>query len=97
MFNAKRSALYIALIGAALAAGDAGAQTCVPSARINGTLICMKGSPGSFVCDVQVQLDPACIDGGEGCDFGGTAFNKNSDLTSACSYTGADVSSPTTM
>ncbi len=92
MFNAKRSALYIAIIGMALASGEASAA-CSPSARVGGVLVCMNGKPGSFICDTQVVADPVCItEGGEGCDFGNSAFTKQTtDLTSACSYTGAAV------
>ncbi len=91
MFNAKRSALYIAIIGVALAAGEA-SGACSPSARVNGVLVCMNGKPGSLICDTQVQVDPVCItEGGEMCDFGTSPFNNGTNLTSACSYTGAAV------
>lgn len=89
MFNARKSALYLAMVGLAFAAGEASA-VCTPSARVNGILVCMNGKPGSLICDTEAQVDPQC---GltESCGFGSSPFTSQTQLTSACSYTGAAV------
>jgi hypothetical protein len=99
MFNAKQSALYVAVLGALFAGGEANAA-CTPSVRLNGVLTCLNAQPNTLTCNIQVSVDPACVANPllPGCDFGHANFTPGtSDLFSQCSYTGAATHPPPTI
>jgi hypothetical protein len=96
MFNAKQSALYVAVLGALIAAGEANGA-CIPGVRVNGILTCFNGQPNTLTCITQVSVAPDCTGPSPpgDCDFGNTPFNSGtSNLSSECSYTGASLHNP---